>query len=85
MKKIVFILAIVGIVLGWFYWFQWRPMKIRQNCFKDVYSDYPGKLEWAEGKEWMFYSGRTWGWLYPYWRIRDKADIYKGCLTFFGV
>lgn len=29
-----FILILVGLVLvvGWFYWYEWRPAKIRQDC-----------------------------------------------------
>jgi len=32
-KKIV-LLILLGLLLlvGWFYWFQWRPVKIKQYC-----------------------------------------------------
>lgn len=31
--KIFLIAALVG---GWFYWFQWRPTKIRRDCAKQA-------------------------------------------------
>lgn len=40
MKKILIItilsIILLGLVGGWFYWFQWRPSKIRQGCNKSA-------------------------------------------------
>lgn len=83
MKKI-YILLIFFLLFGLFYWFQWRPSEIRKQCFKEVYSENIN-LEWAEGKEWMYYESGKFGWLYPYWRLQSKADTFKGCLLFRGL
>ena len=84
-----FLIILLGLVLilGLFYWFQIRPTEIRKECFGEVYSENTN-LEWAEGKEWMYYpNGKRgeYGWLYPYWRLRTSKDIYTGCLIFKGL
>ncbi len=79
-------IALAGLLMliGWFYWFQWRPSEIRKNCFKEVYSENTN-LEWAKGKEWKPYKTGEWGWLFPYWELETYTDIYKGCLLYNGL
>lgn len=26
------IILVIALILGWFYWFQWRPVQIRKDC-----------------------------------------------------
>lgn len=86
--KIFWIATFLLLLVGLFYWFQWRPSQIRKECFAEVYSD-KTDLQWAEGKEWMAYKFEgfhyKYGWLYPYWRLDDSKDKYKGCLIFRGL
>lgn len=37
-------LVLLLIVAAWFYWFQWRPTKIRKNCHQWIV-DLPGRVE----------------------------------------
>ncbi|MCX6793552.1 MAG: hypothetical protein NTY06_00415 [Candidatus Gottesmanbacteria bacterium] len=83
-QKFFLSFAVLLVVAGWFYWFQWKPSEIRKNCFKEIYSE-KTNLEWAKGKEWMYYRDRKWGWLFPYWGIGTDADIYRGCLIYNGL
>lgn len=34
MKKLILIFFGVLLVVGWFYWFQWRPSNLRKKCHK---------------------------------------------------
>lgn len=87
-KKIFLTLLIALVVAFLFYWFQWRPTEIRKQCFKEVYSENTN-LDWAVGKEWMYYQeskGKSiYGWLYPYWKLKRGAETYRGCLLFRGL
>lgn len=83
-KKLLILLLIIISGAFLFYWFQIRPSEIGKECFKEVYSENTN-LEWAEGKEWMYYHKGKYGWLYPYWRLQTEADTYKGCLIFRGL
>lgn len=41
------------LVVGWFYWFQYRPSQLRQECTKNVYSNFdisPSNLSEQEVK-----------------------------------
>jgi hypothetical protein len=49
-KLLVFVLFGGGIfIIGWFYWFQWRPSEIRKHCFSQA-KEYAQKRH-AEGKD----------------------------------
>jgi hypothetical protein len=37
--KIILLIIIVAIINGAFYWFQWRPTRIRTNCLDKSRSD----------------------------------------------
>lgn len=37
-------LGVLFIAIGWFYWFQWRPVAIRSNCHRWIV-DLPGEVE----------------------------------------
>lgn len=84
MTKSFWVATTIIIFAGLFYWFQWRPSQIRKKCFSEVYSE-STDLQWAIGKEWMYYKGFTYGWLYPYWRLNTAEATYKGCLIFNGL
>ena len=45
-NKIILILVILGLVGGWFYWYQWRPVQIRKECLEEVNKriDEPGEI-----------------------------------------
>lgn len=75
---------IILLLISWFYWFQLRPSEIRKNCFKEVYSENTN-LEWAKGKEWKYYKGGKYGWLFPYWELETLEDSYNGCLIYNGL
>ena len=36
-KKLGIIISIFLLLVGWFYYFQWRPTKIRKECYKYAY------------------------------------------------
>lgn len=38
LSKIIIAIIVLGLIGGWFYWFQWRPSEIRKNCAEDVKS-----------------------------------------------
>ena len=83
-QSVLIIFLLLGVSAGWFYWFKYRPSEIRKECFKEVYSKNKN-LEWVEGKEWMSIDYGRYGWVYPYWRMYIKEDVYKGCLIFKGI
>lgn len=33
---ILIIILIGSLIVGWFYWFQWRPAEIRKLCLEEV-------------------------------------------------
>lgn len=33
---ILIIILIAGLIAGWFYWFEWRPVEIRKSCFLEA-------------------------------------------------
>lgn len=35
----IFLVFVFLIIAGWFYWFQWRPANIRNECYKSA-TDY---------------------------------------------
>lgn len=41
------------LLVGWFYWFQWRPQQARKDCIKFVYQkrDEPGELRLLEANQ----------------------------------
>lgn len=83
--QVSYVVLAVLLILGLFYWFQYRPSEIRKACYREVYSNNTN-LEWAEGKEWAYYKDGKWGWLFPYWQARSsEEDIYRGCLLFNGI
>ena len=55
---IVLLLILLG---GWFYWFQWLPTQIRKKCYLGTFGvvnewigkNKEGENKWAPGKLWM--------------------------------
>lgn len=43
-QKVYIALTCLLVLIGWFYWFQWRSVAIRSNCHKWVVS-LPGDVE----------------------------------------
>lgn len=43
-KKVFLILLSLFLLIGWFYWFQWRPAMIRSYCHERIV-DLPGDVE----------------------------------------
>lgn len=35
------IITIVLLLIGWFYWFQWRPSEIKKNCALSLMKAHP--------------------------------------------
>lgn len=60
-QKYQIVTVLFLLLLGWFYWSQWRPTQIRQGCYKSSFGvaykrideNKKGNKEWASGKEWM--------------------------------
>lgn len=48
---------IILLFLGWFYWFQWRPAQIRQECIQKTYEE-RGKRK-AEGSTLTLFEGNN--------------------------
>jgi len=73
----IYVLLIAGVLIGWFYWFQWRPVNIRQQCYQNTFGAAYGMKalenydkKWVEGKVWTYdrrygASAENWGWFYP--------------------
>lgn len=34
LRIVIGVILILGIVSGWFYWFEWRPSQIKKECSK---------------------------------------------------
>lgn len=78
-RHIVWVLIPLFLLLvGCFYWFQWRPTQVRKECYLKTFGrislwveeNEKGNKEWASGKEWMDKPQRrggkpNWGWWYP--------------------
>lgn len=90
---VVFIL--IFILIGWFYWFEYRPMSIRRFCYKTTYgrlseqikSNLAGDKNWKAGKIWMSNPmtktiNDDWGWWYP---IEDIETRYVRCFLLRGM
>jgi hypothetical protein len=46
---VIFLFGVCILIIGWFYWFQWRPSEIRKNCLSQA-KEYAQKRR-AEGKD----------------------------------
>lgn len=40
---LVAVLVMMGLLVGWFYWFQLRPSYIRKGCYKEI-ENLPGEV-----------------------------------------
>jgi hypothetical protein len=59
-KNKLLVFVIVGgsiFIIGWFYWFQWRPSEIRKNCLSQVKDEAQERR--AEGKDLSNASGNN--------------------------
>jgi len=92
--KTIFLIIVLMILGGWFYWFQWRPEKLRQKtliaireCEKKVFNRMNElNYDWAEGKEWIkipdqSYDDNEYGWLYPDQDFQLKTNTKKRALA----
>lgn len=82
------------IVAGWFYWFEWRPVSIKQSCYKNTFgrieewrmSNINGNKEWKPGKKWMPNPQQDkkypeWEWWYPVTNDPMEGKVlYSKCL-----
>lgn len=86
------------LLAGCFYWFQWRPVSIRKNCYKESYAKYEewrnlnksnDKNEWKQGKEWINNpennNNSDWGWWYPTGGSFADDLVYADCLLKHGL
>ncbi|OGH14565.1 MAG: hypothetical protein A3H50_01405 [Candidatus Levybacteria bacterium RIFCSPLOWO2_02_FULL_37_10] len=93
-KKVLIIIVVMVLALltGLFYWFQWRPMQIRKECYKLSFGKVEGWIEentknyeWAPGKEWHALEGNAsgkWGWKYTIPESKETVEYwFKRCLT----
>jgi len=84
------------LVLGWFYWFQWRPAQIRKDCYENTFSrvsqwtksNNEGNKEWAEYKVWRpdpklgsYSYDANWGWWYDIPSKQDLESWFIQCLN----
>lgn len=84
-KNFLFIFLILAIVGGLFYWFQIRPLNIKNNCYSEAFRLNEDNFKWAKGKIWTYlgaFSNDENGWVYPdYLEVRasinDAARIMK--------
>ncbi len=92
--RTIFLVIALAILGGWFYWFQWRPEKLRQEalmivreCEKKVFNRANElNYDWAEGKEWIkipdqSYGDDEYGWLYPDQHFQLKTNAKKRSLA----
>lgn len=76
--KLTVILMISILASLWFYWFEYRPVRIRRYCYQTTFgkheeqveSNKSGNKEWKPGKEWISNPmtetrDDEWGWWYP--------------------
>ena len=43
-KSLLIILGFISVIIvGWFYWFQWRPSQIIKGCYKEI-ENMPGEI-----------------------------------------
>lgn len=98
MRKIVILIVLLSLVLlvGLFYWFQWRPISIRQECYKSTFTrnvdwiskNKKGDGKWDTDKKWMANPNKSWswhkedwGWWYPVRIDYRSIEIdYAECL-----
>lgn len=52
-KKHWLLLLIIFLIAGWFYWFQWRPARIRGDCNEYVVERLKEETEKRSTKEWQ--------------------------------
>ncbi len=69
--KISTLLIIIGIVGGYFYWYEWRPSKIRVECNDSAFAS---SMESSDESSYT-QSGRM--------DLKDK--FYMDCLRYSGV
>lgn len=100
-RSLLVVLVIVALALlgGWFYWFQYRPVKTRRYCYQITFGknteyrkgNLGGSKEWKPGKEWIsnpMTEARDddWGWWYPFQSDFRSIEVwYADCLLEHGM
>lgn len=94
-RKSLIAIMVVALALlgGWFYWFEYRSVRIRRYCYQITFgkneeyrkSNNSGDKEWKLGKEWIsnpMTEARDddWGWWYPIQSLLLLEFDYAECL-----